>query len=197
MSDNTSQKTAILLTLCVLLFAILFGAREAMLSFLLCVVVYLPTRRLTKGKRLRYNYLMSAEDIPNLTPKTEEEAPVIPSREELFPKDTPRQADSSMAGTVSTTPITVPTGPQTIITKRTLKVADTMRGEDWKKWLKNFFIFSVFPALVVLLQSLQASLALHQAGWSTPQDWSTAIGAAEAVLIASSIDLLGKFKSGI
>ena len=142
---------------------------------------------LDKRVNLLYTSLMTEKTIPNLTP--DNVAPIIPTKEELFPVS-PRQAD--MAAT--------PSGeiqPQTIVIRKVVKQADTMRSEDWKKWAKNLLIFSGLPVLVVFLQTLQASLLLHQGGWSTPADFSQAIGAAEAVLIATTLDLIGKYKSGI
>jgi len=60
-----------------------------------------------------------------------------------------------------------------------------LNQQDITKWVNNFFIFCS-PAIIIFLTTLQ-----------TGGDWRIAQGALYQAILASSIDLFQKLKSGV
>lgn len=67
-----------------------------------------------------------------------------------------------------------------------------LNKKDWKRWLRNLFIFSI-PTLLAFLYALQGFITNENHLPTSIQIW-VAVGGAYQTLLASLIDLFIKYK---
>ena len=76
-----------------------------------------------------------------------------------------------------------------------LKVRNTLNSDEIQAWKHETIVFST-PFLLAILNALSSAFA-NRHGLPTPEDLVFALGAGYSALLASLINLLGKYKQGV
>lgn len=73
-------------------------------------------------------------------------------------------------------------------------VKNTLTKADWEKWTRETIVYTVVPIVLIFIQTLQSAFFAHH-GLPNGNDLLLAAGAAYGTLLASLINLLGKYKA--